>query len=288
MTTTITYHHGKLYDCSSLTEGGTWTETEDGSTGSVSVTPTSAPDYFDINIAAATGNKVYIWKSPTFSIARASYPNVTFRYKTSDSSIRAKIGIVLDGDTANPTAALAETSNTNWTSGTYTLTTGTNITQVFLYANQATGNVYYDFVLLSKRFTFPHLSEDAGIDVDAPARTAVIGIPGRVGDETQQLGSESATVHIYGTMNTSTSWKGAYDIYGEAFMDIAHNAYQEPWQWLTTSDTGKTYRFKVVPVKPFVPNRAKQGTCGEYDLNFVEYRRCSGSNEYYYERFGLV
>jgi len=159
--------------------------------------------------------------------------------------------------------------------------------------------VDYDFLLLHKgTFTFPNCGE--GFDFSPPPRYAIIPIFGRVGDVTQGGGSELAVVHCGCNLDvgsetidgvTVSKWmrpQGATPktdyVKAEVFYDIAHNTYREPWQWL---DTG-TEQFKATMETPVFRKPVSGGkTRHVLDLTFREYRAGCGSNEQYYERFGL-
>jgi hypothetical protein len=113
------------------------------------------------------------------------------------------------------------------------------------------------------------------------------------------LGSESATVQVSCDLNvgrinpasveyTGDDWKRpqAVDteeqtdvVKGQVFMDIAHNSFQEAWQWFDTD----TEQFKVTLEHPDFGREERH----RLDLLFREYRRSCGSNETYVERFGL-
>jgi len=159
---------------------------------------------------------------------------------------------------------LSESSSTTWVTGSATLDTSKgNLLWLWLYANQATGQVYYDFVLVCKGiFTFPNCGY--GLEFTPPARYAMvtIGCDLDVGD-----------------------WKRSGDhVDGEVFLDIAHNSSSEPWQWL---DTG-TEQFKATLDTPVFRRESNGNSVRRIlDLTFREYRRSSASHETYVERFGL-
>jgi len=179
---------------------------------------------------------------------------------------------------------LSESSSTTWVTGSATLDTSKgNLLWLWLYANQATGQVYYDFVLVCKGiFTFPNCGY--GLEFTPPARYAMLEIPTRVGDITQNLGSPSATVTIGCDLDVG-DWKRSGDhVDGEVFLDIAHNSSSEPWQWL---DTG-TEQFKATLDTPVFRRESNGNSVRRIlDLTFREYRRSSASHETYVERFGL-
>jgi hypothetical protein len=120
----------------------------------------------------------------------------------------------------------------------------------------------------------------------------MIPIPGRTGDSTQNMGSNSAQFHCTCNLdlsNATDDWRrpqgnivktGGDAIAGQIFDEIAHNSYTEPWQWL---DTGNR-QFKATLEDPMFNYQGKSHTV---QLTFTELRRGSGSTETYIERFGL-
>jgi len=277
---TITYGHGWLSDCNTTTG---WVETEDGNVGSVSVL---YDDWFIIHITSSSGNKIYYISYPdeggasNLSLNSTLYTVIYYRYLANGS---AKAKIVLVFSDATTQTVLAETTSTAWKTGFAYITSGKTIDHIRFYANQAAGDVYYDFALICMSiFSFPNVGH--GLDVRLPPRYAIIPISSRIGDVTQNLGSESATVNVSCDLNRG-SWKRSGDyIDGEVFYDIAHNSYQEPFQWL---DTGSE-QFKVTLETPVV-HRISDGrkTQRILDLQFREYSRSSRNHETHVERFGL-
>jgi len=74
------------------------------------------------------------------------------------------------------------------------------------------------------------------------------------------------------------------NVKAEVFLDIAHNTYREPWQWFTTGE----HQFKATMETPIFRRIVeKPKTRHIVDLTFREVRSNCGSNEQYYERFGL-
>jgi len=238
-------------------------------------------DYFKLNITSSTGNKTYNIYASAGSLSPSVYTKLVYRYKTSDTNIKAKI--VAQFNDGSQTV-LSESSSTTWVTGSATLDTDKgSLLWIRLYANQATGQVYYDFVLVCKGiFTFPNCGY--GLEFTPPARYAMLEIPSRVGDITQNLGSPSATVTIGCNLDVG-DWKRSGDyVDGEVFLDIAHNSSSEPFQWL---DTG-TEQFKATLDTPVFRREADGNSARRIlELTFREYRRSSASNESYVERFGL-
>jgi len=235
-----------------------------------------------------------------------TYPYFIVRWKTSESANGAKAKVIL-GFTSGTQVILDESYSTTWKVASGTITADKTIDKVFFYAEDDGTNgtfyVYYDFILLHKgTFTFPNVGH--GMEFTPPPRYAIVPIFGRVGDITQGGGSELATVTCscdldIGRLSTTAAsctgsdWKRPQGVdveyktdyvRGEALIDIAHNTYHEPWQWL---DTG-TEQFKATLETP-VFRRTTSGNKTQHslDLLFREYRLSDASNESYVERFGL-
>ena len=307
-TPTITYGHGFCDDCNKLTglTYGSWTETD---TGTLLAESVAHDDYF-VLVRSAGAAEAYLsypdeGGANNLSLSTTVYTRIFWRYQTSNSNVKAKIVLVFTGAEGTQTV-LDETSSTSFTTGSATITSGKTIDHIRLYANSAAGTINYDFVLICKNvFAFPNTIH--GLEFTPPPRYANIEIPSRVTDITQNLGSRSATVRVgcnldRGLLDTTIpicaahptelcgdDWKRPQGVLakyqtdkekGEVFLDIAHNSYAEPFQWL---DTGK-YRFKVTLEEPVFREQSNEHTL---DLLFREYSRSSKSNESYAERFSI-
>ena len=296
---TITYGHGFLTDCNNATG---WVETEDGNVASLTV---DHDDWFHIYVTSSGGNKVYYISYPdeagatNLSLSSTVYTKIFFRYVTGSATvIKAKIVLVFSDATTQTVLAETNTGD-HFLTGSTTITSGKIIDHIRLYANGATGNVWYDFALICKDiFTFPNTQY--GTEFTPPPRYAMIPIPSRIVDITQNLGSESATFTTSSNLDigrlsttpgtcTGDDWKRPQGIdseyqtdyvKGEVFLDIAHNTVTEPFQWL---NTGKQ-QFKVTLDTLRFPEHSDSHTL---DLTFKEYSRSSKSNGSYVERFGL-
>ena len=277
----ITYGHGFFSDCNS---GSGWTETEDGNVGSTTILE---KDLFNMYITESGGNKVYYLYYADLDLSPSVYTKIFWRYKTSSDSIKAKIDIQF---ASGYQTVLAESSSSTYYSvGSATIeTTKGNINYVKLYANQATGTVYYDFVLICKGvFTLPNTL--FGKRFMPETRNVYIDIPSRSGDITQHLGTKLAKLELSCNLDRG-NWKRSGDyVNGQVFEDIWHNAKTEPWQWLTTG-MGTTIdehfyqrQFKATMDEPVFSEDGKEH---RLDLTFHEYRRSSATNETSVERFG--
>jgi hypothetical protein len=267
---TITYGHGKLYDFESVTG---WTErgtTGDGSFATdgdkVTLTKTGAGDY-------------YIDNDTDIDISTSLYPIILWRYKTSDTNIKAKI--VAEFSDASTQTILAEVSSTTETMGYTTLTEAKTLDHIRLHADDATGTVKYDFVLVCKNlWTFPTQQPESMTFNPCPPNYADLIVPSRSGDITQGFATHLAEVDMTCNLDVG-DWKRATDyINGEVFIDIAHNSKTEPWQWLDT----ETEQFKVT-LRELTFNRI--GGAHKVNLKWKEYRLGSAADESYVERYGL-
>jgi len=283
----VTYGHGHLDDCNSTTG---WTETESGMVGSLA----TDGDIFTITGTADGGAGDYVaYTKDVSNISSDIYTKYLFRYKTSVSSAGLAARAIIYFTSGNQ-IVIDNLYSALWKTKTGTITAGKTIDTIQIFAYNDTGAtgtyyVYFDFILLYKNdFVFPHT---VNLDFSPPPRYAQLMAPTRIGDITQNLGSESAFFHASCDLtidNATNDWKrpqgslsGKTDyINGEVFYDIAHNTNTEPWQWL---DTG-IHQFKATletPVHRF------EGQNRTIDLAFREYRLGSASGETYVERFGL-
>ena len=276
-TPTISYGHGTLQDLTTTTG---WTA--GGEAGATCTFSCLNEDVFSLYLAPAGGNKTcYVKNDTDIDISPNTYPKVIIRYKTSDATIKAKI--VIEDDTAATQTVLAESSSTTWKTATATLTLTGQIDHITLYVKGTTGTVYYDFVLICKgQFSFPFIS--GNIDIDTPIRNTRLKPSLRVGNITQPQGSDDTTIIITGEMGSGDNWKGANNIIGEILYDIAHNVLTEDFQWFTSD----LITCKVTLEAKQLSQRFNINTQRAYTIMLCEYRTRCGSNENYYERFGLI
>lgn len=299
----ITHGHGYLTDCDDKTDYATTGNSADP-LGSPTLTVLHG-DVFQIEGTCDAVADEYVYYQAdisALSISSTTYPNFLIRWKTSASSLGLGLRAyyTLNAGAIDEymvgTTTVPEYSS-SWKLTTGAITTGKTIDYVTFYADDypnsvasGTHQVYIDFVLFyAGTFTFPNVAY--GLDFTPPPRYATIPIPSRVGDVTQNLGSESATVRVSCDLdidNATNDWKRPQRtlspktdyVNGEVFMEIAHLSSTEPWQWL---DTG-TEQFKVTLENPVF---RRMGKGHVLDLLFREKRVSDASNEYYYERFGL-
>jgi hypothetical protein len=269
------------------------------STGTFTTAHTSDGDIFTLTITPTqtTDEYMYVEKNIT-NISTSVYTKYKVRWKTGwPDSIGLKV--VLDF-TAGSQTIIGETSpefSTNWTVSSGIITPAKTIDKIKIYADDypntvaagIAGHIYIDYILFyGNDFTFPNCETSR---FEPNPKYATIPIPGRVGDDTQNLGSNSAQWHCVCNLdlsNATDDWKRPQGtltpkddyIAGQVFDEIAHRSYTEPWQWL---DTGNR-QFKVTMENPSFTYEGEKHTL---DLLFTEKRRRCGSNETYVERFGL-
>lgn len=227
---TITHNQGYFDDCHDTTG---WTETEDGNTCALTV---DNDDFFNLDVTVSAGNKIAYYSYPdeggasNIAISTNTYPYAICRYKTSDDNIKAKIEFVFSDATTQ--TVLDETSSTNYATVAVVPTTAKTLDHVRLYANQATGHVYYDFVLMCQtNFTFPFVAP-GGIWYRGHNRYPDIPIPSRIGNIPQYGGADSPFIEMTGTMDTNTDW-GTPNL-GDKLYQIHRQSCTNPWQWFTS------------------------------------------------------
>jgi len=228
-------------------------------------------DFFNINVSASAGNKIAYYSypneggAPDIDISTTIFTKFLARYKTSDSSIKAKIELVFSD--ASTQVVLAETSSTTWATVSATTTTAKTLDHIRLFGNQATGDVYYDFVLVYHGiFTFPFVSELEQLELEN--KTAFLESPNRVGDIPQYLGAKSPVIQVGGVMNTATAWGTPG---GEYLLEAWLHTFDDPWQWYTSD----LICCKVVPLK-FIISKVKGRRQRVYDLFLRKYDLSSG------------
>lgn len=303
---TITYGHGFVHDCDSATG---WTEVG-APTLAATALSVQHGDYLKLEGTAGAADQYTYWEYDLSNISSSVYTKYLVRWKTySSSGLGARVSLVFTA--GGPQFIVGESSpefNTTFKVSSGTIASAKTIDKIRFYAQSdgacAGHYVHYDFTLLCKDlFTFPNISR---LEFNPPPKYAIISIPRRVTDVTQNLGSESATVYMACDLNigrlastastcTGDDWKRPQGVdakyqtdyvKGEVVYDIAHNSVTEPFQWL---DTGSE-QFKVTLETPSFP-RTAIGNKAERLLNllFREYRLSDAGNslETYVTRFGL-
>lgn len=274
--TTISNVHGFLHDGDSVDD---WAEVEDGGTGTTVV---DNGDYLKLVVTNCVGNESYLWDNDNnIGINTTTYPTIMGRYKTSDSSIKAKV--VVEFSDVSTQEVLADISSTTWVTFSATLTAAKTLDHIRLHADHATGTVWYDFILVHQNtFTIPD-TQVGDIEYDFPPREVIIPILGKNADSADSLGSLST--EIRGTYDIDLgTWKRttpADTIEGEVFLDILHNRSSEPWQWYDDVNMGIAMKVTVHPKF----RRTTEGI--RLDLVLREYSLGDKSEETYAERWGI-
>jgi len=289
---TITVGHGFLDDCEDDADWNIYTE---GGIQNPSLTVLH-DDYFMLEGACQdlAGELLRYTKTLSTQLPTATYTHFVARYKTSHASngLGARIEVVYSDAT---TQSLLDTSGTPqfsiyWKAVSGTLATGKTITHIRIYAddypntvNSGTYQVYYDFILICKKcLSFPQ--QTGPISIMFPPFYARTPLVTRVGTHSQWMGADDTEIHLSGNMDTSDAWKDLNSTVGGYVYQLGHEGNSDPWQWFT-SDLCK---MKVTLDRPTLRQDPNVPAQLGYDLMLHEYRRSSGSNEEYYERFGLV
>jgi hypothetical protein len=268
----------------------TWGGTEDGN-GLKSTTPIFITDQNALTVTcdANAGNEISYISIPAegtghtteLAINSTTYPFLYYRWKTSDSSVKANITLEFHGGTTQE--IVANGSSTSWTDGVGTITAGKTIDHIRLGCNDAVGTVYYDFVLICGAvFTFPQYSK---VSYSGVSKSPTLQISGRATDITQNLGSGNLKIEITGDIDHELgTWKRTGDTNaGDVFLDLLHNAKTEPFQWFVC-DRGE---FKVSVDAIDFTESADQKYLYDYIIRLQEYSRGTKNNDTYSERFGL-
>jgi len=278
-TDVTTYGTAFAYDCDRVTGGieGVWAETEDGTTGAFDVTTSRGHLYLNVTVCA--GNEVYYVSNGTnLGLASTIYTKIMWRFKTSDTSIKAKI--IIEFNDASTQEVLADTSSTTWQVGSATITPGKSIDHIRFHADHATGQVYYDWVMLFKAFFY--LPNVVNVSFEPSSRNISLPVPGRVTSEPQNLGADSTTVVLTCDTDvepTAYSWLRSGDTdNADVFLDILHNQSTDgPWQYLV---------FGNKELRVVIDHLTLDSLSGMLRLELHEYSDSDKSGETIGERFG--
>jgi len=260
---TITYGVPWQTDCGD-TSG--WTIDDGASTATLTVDDGTI---FNINVTVSAGAKSVYCEYDFTDISSTAYGNIYIMYKTGDNNIKAKVVLYF---TAGTQEVLAETSNTDWTLANAEITTAKTIDKIRIYATQATGDVYFHWIMIYKgTFTFPDFKK---CTVKFPLKKPVLGIPGRDTDVTQHLGRKNARITIEGDMQSGETWgsltgasaDSSPRTYGEYLYLLLR---ERKWQWLTT-DQGS---FKVMLAEEG-PTFAQDVASGQQRTYIIPFEEC--------------
>jgi len=295
---TITYGHGFLDDCTAATLAS-WAETEAGVVATMTV---SNDDYF---VIAGTCDNVadeYVYyERDITNISTTIHPKLLVRWKTSAAAngLEAKINVTYDDASATQTTLGFSTS---WTTTVITLPTGKTVDKIRLIADDnpdtvaaGTFYVYFDFVLICQGiFTWPFVS--GGVELEGFNNNQYLKIPSKVGNATQYLGADDSTIRVYGDIDSTGTnaagvpligegWHGRWTTHdGEAFYQILHYAFGDPWEWFT-SDVAS---MKVTVDRVRISQAKTDENLLSYELDLHEYRLGSAGVETSLERFGIT
>lgn len=237
-----------------------WKQTADGNTATLEV---QLKDIFHINVSNATGNKSIYWEKDISNLLTNTYEKMLIRYKTSSTSIKAKVELVF---TSGSQVILAEDDSTTWAIAKKTPTADKTIDKVRFYATQATGDVYYEvFLIYEDDFEFPMVTDVLTLEV--PNIYVDIRGIGRASNITQYLGRDSMPIIITGVMDDNSKWGSPV---GDTLLQLWHEASLDAFQWLESDN----YKGKVTlrNLRLDEPSRDKEMPRG-YEANLKEFSR---------------
>jgi len=300
---TITYGHGWLHDCETVAG---WTLIHVGIT---TPSATSDGDVLTLSGKPNTGGNdyLYVWKDVSASAINTTiYPQCVVRWKTSvdANGLEAKFVVAYTAASGGGATTTVLGFSTSWTTRTITLTPGRVIEYIQFHANDnpdtLTGgvtsySVYFDFALMCQGvFTWPFVS--GGVELEGFNNLQHLKIPGKVGNATQYLGGDDSTIRVYGDIDSTGTnaagvplvdegWHGRWTAHdAEAFYQILHYAFGDPWQWFT-SDVAN---LKVTLDRMRISQAKTDENLLSYELNLHEYRLGSANVETHLERFGIT
>lgn len=234
-----------------------YTEHEDGASATLTVDNGTV---FNIDVSAAVGNKKVYYEIDITDVDGTIYTKGMVRFRTSSSSIKAKVEFVFDDATTE--VVMAETDSTDWTTFLWTQSASKTVSKIRLYATSATGNVYYDFWSIYKGTQTFHNFDD--LDVNPRVKTAELPIFGSDTNVTQHGGRDNTIITIEGPMRAKKDWGSDYATtsvnFGEFLKQVLYDRY---FQWFT-SDQGN---FKVMPDP--LGTHFRQSKNQDYQLRYI-------------------
>ncbi len=221
-----------------ITVGVGW-QTDCGDKTDWEGTPVLTVESGTVFAIAYSGSNNYVQNKDAahINISSSTYPNLVFRYKTSNASIKTRVQLVYSD--ASTEYLTGEIGSLTWATVTATLTgTGKTIDHIRLWANSAVGTVYYDFASLhTSTFTFPDFKT---CHIKPDVKIPELSIPSRDTDIQQHLGRKCTVILIECDMKAGETWGSTHLTYGEYLMNILVDRH---FQWLTTPGGN----FKVLP-----------------------------------------
>jgi hypothetical protein len=259
-------------------------------------------DYFVITGTCdnAADEYAYYTKDIT-NISSTIHPKLLVRWKTSAAAngLQAKISVQYDDTTSTETILGFSTA---WTTTVITLPTGKTVDKIHLMADDnpdtiaaGTFYVYFDFILICQGiFTWPFVS--GGVELEGFNNLQHLKISGKVGNDTQYLGGDDSTIRVYGDIDSTgvdvagvpvinSGWHGRWTAHdGEAFYQILHYAFWDPWEWFTSD----VVSLKVTLDRMRISQAKTDENLLSYELDMHEYRLGSAGVETNLERFGIT
>jgi len=271
----ITYGHGYLTDCDSVTG---WMEHLTNMVDADASLTALYNDVFKITAKfdqGATDEYVYYYLDNDISLSSDIYTTYLVRYKTSESANGAKAKVELYFSDHSTQTILPSSYSTRWKTVSGTITSGKTIENIRLYADDdgtdGTFYVYYDFILLCEGiFSFPYVHSIDPLHLSN--RYADLAIPGRGGDIPQYLGMKSPFIKLSGDMEEGT-WGGSKIEFGEFLYRIFHENYNDPWQWFTSD----LINCKVTPRDFYISQKHDSNAHRVWNLVLAMYSASSGA-----------
>lgn len=245
----ITYKQGYFNDCEDSTEAATWVETEDGCTATLTV---DSGDFFLINVTNAVGNKIVYYEKDITNISTTAFPKLAVQYKTAGPNFKI-VFIFTDGTQT----ILDETTSSTWLIASLDVTPEKILDKIRIYATNAIGSVYINFLIVANQFTIPSWKV---LDLVTSKKIARLQIPGKDGDIIQDFGLASPEIIMRGDMMSGEAWGTPP---GEPLYYVIRD--DEPWQ-LFTSDK---INCKLKPTHFTVSQDEASGQQGTYDFRGI-------------------
>jgi hypothetical protein len=251
----ITYQNGYEDDfCDGETD---WTRVLSGMTAAQTYTnpQVNDGDVFELKgICDDAGQEYVYYEKDITNISSNTYDTAVVRWKTADSAngCGANVRLMFTSGDQFILGSIPQYS-TSWTTTITAITSSKTIDKIRLYLDDyedsvAGGShyVYFDFILLCKRFTFPFVSGSEELEMDN--NIIYLKAPGRVGNITQYMGADNPTIRFNGKIDDNATWTVASILAGDLFK-LWWYMKDDMFHWLSTDLLGAVGGCKVTVPK---------------------------------------
>jgi hypothetical protein len=265
-----------------------WTRTLGGMTAGQTYTnpQVNDGDVFELEgVCDDAGDEYVFYQKDITNFSSDIYDTAVVRWKTSHSAagLGAKVRLNFTAGTQSLLHATDPQFSIGWKTTVTTITPAKTVDSIDLFAadypdavDAGTFQVYYDFILLCKRFTFPFISETE--EIELLNNINYLKLPSRVGNITQNMGADSPIIRFSGKMDDNANWEDSTGLLaGDLFtIWLYQNTENETFQWLSTDLLGATGGCKVTIPRLVLRKVAGSKSKRMFSMDFRHYSLSSG------------